>query len=398
MDITQVNALQSVPAAITAEVVPEEQKPSTQFSPAQQLFFRDLHNMLMKESSKGCVKWLDGLNGFLILDKDRFLEDIMTRYFGDAKYASFTRRLKRWGFNRISKGPNSGGYYHDTFHRNMSFDDYDDLESDISCSESSQVLPPKKRMSWSPPIQADSIIRHSNDVNVMPELMREINRNKRFENVDYGETPAAKRARFGNEFYGNSINGGFTSMSGNSGNGFASMPNSDYQMFRNSMRQDHLEYLQRLKRQVFMENHQGGLNSMASSQPRASVPNDILKREMDLRRMQQALACQQNSNQMYNHSSNGSNPAMSRSGGVSAAACFDDQDRSEEDAVRALGAMKSTNGYDMHPSAQQGYCQFQGLHSHKQRELRKNYPADSTVPIPGLSEMMEPESPFNRAA
>ena len=94
MDITQVNALQSVPAAITAEVVPEEQKPSTQFSPAQQLFFRDLHNMLMKESSKGCVKWLDSLNGFLILDKDKFLEDIMTRYFGDAKYASFTRRLK----------------------------------------------------------------------------------------------------------------------------------------------------------------------------------------------------------------------------------------------------------------------------------------------------------------
>ena len=185
-------------------------------------------------------------------------------------------------------------------------------------------------------------------------------------------------------------------MSGNSGNGFAAMPHSDYQMFRNSMRQDHLEYLQRLKRQVFMENHQGGLNSMAPSQPRASVPNDILKREMDLRRMQQALACQQNSNQMYNHSSNGSNPAMSR--GVSAAACFDDQDQSEEDAVRALGALKSTNSSDMHLPAQQGYCQFQGLQSHKQRELRKNYPADSTVPIPGLGEMMEPESPFNRAA
>ena len=93
MDITQFNA-SSVPTAITAEVVQEEQNPPTQFSPAQQLFFRDLHNMLMKESSKGCVKWLDGLNGFLILDKDKFLEDTMTRYFGDAKYASFTRRLK----------------------------------------------------------------------------------------------------------------------------------------------------------------------------------------------------------------------------------------------------------------------------------------------------------------
>lgn len=319
----------------------------------------------------------------------------MTRYFGDAKYASFTRRLKRWGFHRISKGPNSGGYYHDTFHRNMSFEDYDDLESDISCSESSQILPPKKQMAWSPPIQADSIVRHSNDVNVMPELMREINRNKRFENFDYAETPAAKRAKFGNEFYGNSINGGFASMPGNSGNnGFASMPHSDYQMFRNSMRQDHLKYLQTLKRQVFMENHQCALNSMAPSQPRASVPNEILKREMDLRRMQQALACQKNSNQMYNHqgSLNGLNPAMSR--GVSAAACFNDQERSEEDAVRALGALKGTNGYsDMH-SSQQGCDQFQGI---KEKEARNN-PADSTVPIPGVSEMMLPESPFNRAA
>lgn len=395
MDITQFNA-SSVPTAITA--VQEEQNPPTQFSPAQQLFFRDLHNMLMKESSKGCVKWLDGLNGFLILDKDKFLEDTMTRYFGDAKYASFTRRLKRWGFHRISKGPNSGGYYHDTFHRNMSFEDYDDLESDISCSESSQILPPKKRMAWSPPIQADSIVRHSNDVNVMPELMREINRNKRFENFDYAETPAAKRAKFGNEFYGNSINAGFASMPGNSGNnGFASMPHPDYQMFRNSMRQDHLKYLQTLKRQVFMENHQCALNSMAPSQHRASVPNEIFKREMDLRRMQQALACQQNSNQMYNHqgSLNGLNPAMSR--GVSAAACFNDRDRSEEDAVRALGALKGTNGYsDMH-SSQQGCDQFQGVRSIKKKEAR-NYPADSTVPIPGVSEMMLPESPFNRAA
>ena len=42
----------------------------------------------------------------------------MPQYFHkQSKYASFARKLNRWGFVRVSRGPESGAYYHPHFRR-----------------------------------------------------------------------------------------------------------------------------------------------------------------------------------------------------------------------------------------------------------------------------------------
>ena len=41
----------------------------------------------------------------------------MARYYGHAKFTSFTRRLKRWNFTRIPSGPFMGAYVNVNFVR-----------------------------------------------------------------------------------------------------------------------------------------------------------------------------------------------------------------------------------------------------------------------------------------
>ena len=36
----------------------------------------------------------------------------MPMYFKQSKYTSFTRKLKRWGFTRVTTGAEQGAYYH----------------------------------------------------------------------------------------------------------------------------------------------------------------------------------------------------------------------------------------------------------------------------------------------
>ncbi|KAL7524339.1 hypothetical protein ACHAWF_000907, partial [Thalassiosira exigua] len=83
-----------------------------QGTPARDIFFRQLHKMINNESSAGAIDWLPDGNGFVILLKEDFQDKILPSYFGKAKYSSFARRLKRWGFRR---GSNPGIYLHNNF-------------------------------------------------------------------------------------------------------------------------------------------------------------------------------------------------------------------------------------------------------------------------------------------
>ena len=74
-----------------------------QGTPAQTIFFQKLHSMITNESHTGYIEWLPGHNGFVIPFKQIFSDNVLPRYFGKAKYSSFTRRLKRWGFRRVRK-------------------------------------------------------------------------------------------------------------------------------------------------------------------------------------------------------------------------------------------------------------------------------------------------------
>ncbi|KAL3787799.1 hypothetical protein ACHAWO_004586 [Cyclotella atomus] len=411
MELSKIS-VSPMPTPITEIETKDDQGAAlAQFSPAQQLFFRQLQNMLMQESanSNGCVKWLSDSKGFTITDKDVFSENILRRYFGEAKYASFTRRLKRWGFQRITKGQDSGAYYHDAFHRGMSFEDFEDDIGSMSPSESSQILPPKKSMAWSPTPCSnekarantiDSLRNQNTDVNFMPEIMREINRSKRCERNEY-DAPAAKRTKLGNGyFYGES-----SAACAPRNYAFSSL-----EQRRQEVPQDHLEYLYRLKMRVYQEN-QGSFN-MDHAQSRSNLSNvstDILKREIELRRMQQRLACQNNTNQMHHQSHyngfnmfNGSrvSPSMNYSN--------DFYNRSDEQyaAARTLGALKgprdTSTVRSMHQNNWSQMNSFNGNAGRKEKPQGYNnfsFDSGNKVPIPGIMEEMEPrKNPFNRAA
>ncbi|KAL7495104.1 hypothetical protein ACHAWT_003619 [Skeletonema menzelii] len=77
-----------------------------------------LHGIVSDESSDDCIHWLPSGTHFAITDKEKFSKKIIPLYFGSrgaTKFTSFTRRLKRWKFTRISKGPQLGAYYHENF-------------------------------------------------------------------------------------------------------------------------------------------------------------------------------------------------------------------------------------------------------------------------------------------
>jgi len=169
-----------------------------QATPAESIFFQKVHSMINNESHTGSVGWTPDGTGFVICSKEAFCGNILPAYFGQAKYTSFTRRLKRWGFKRNV----TGSYHNDNFHRDMVFDD-DDFEAEHPTSmnnidvANTQVCrgPPKKRINWTPPLSPSSFGDHRlsrqgspsakiSDVEVMPDIMRTINRLKRKEKKD----------------------------------------------------------------------------------------------------------------------------------------------------------------------------------------------------------------------
>jgi len=76
---------------------------------------------LMEVISSGAysdvVSWLPHGRGFVVLNKQFFERDVLPLHFDGAKYTSFTRRLKRWSFERVPRGPELGAYYNENFVR-----------------------------------------------------------------------------------------------------------------------------------------------------------------------------------------------------------------------------------------------------------------------------------------
>ena len=63
------------------------------------------------------IHWMPHGKAFVITDPDAFSADVLVRYFKSTKFKSFTRKLYRWGFRQITKGPDKGSYHHELFVR-----------------------------------------------------------------------------------------------------------------------------------------------------------------------------------------------------------------------------------------------------------------------------------------
>eukprot|EP00546_Thalassionema_frauenfeldii_P005960 CAMPEP_0178913690 /NCGR_PEP_ID=MMETSP0786-20121207/10986_1 /TAXON_ID=186022 /ORGANISM="Thalassionema frauenfeldii, Strain CCMP 1798" /LENGTH=321 /DNA_ID=CAMNT_0020586467 /DNA_START=174 /DNA_END=1139 /DNA_ORIENTATION=- len=81
------------------------------------IFPQKLMGMLADPESHDSVAWLPHGRSFVITDRDKFSDVVLPKYFRKTKYASFTRKLNRWNFKRVPKGPDAGAYYHEFFQR-----------------------------------------------------------------------------------------------------------------------------------------------------------------------------------------------------------------------------------------------------------------------------------------
>jgi hypothetical protein len=58
-----------------------------------------------KQGSDFCVSWVEGGMSFVITNPDQFVRQVVPKFFGGAtKFASFTRKLYRWGFRQVNRG------------------------------------------------------------------------------------------------------------------------------------------------------------------------------------------------------------------------------------------------------------------------------------------------------
>lgn len=88
---------------------------SSSKEPSRQPFPIKVYAMLEDADSKNfsdIVAWNPPGNGFLVKDKNRFIQDIVPQYFNQTKYKSFQRQLSLYGFNRVTVGPNKGLRFH----------------------------------------------------------------------------------------------------------------------------------------------------------------------------------------------------------------------------------------------------------------------------------------------
>lgn len=67
-------------------------------------FPEKLMEALMEHSDEEAVAWLPDGKSFVIVNPDLFCEDVLSNVFKVSKYASFVRKLHRWGFVRLTSG------------------------------------------------------------------------------------------------------------------------------------------------------------------------------------------------------------------------------------------------------------------------------------------------------
>ncbi len=80
---------------------------------------KQLHEILSAGAYDDIVAWLPHGQSFMIHKKRVFETEILGKFFKKSKFTSFTRKLNRWGFSRITRGAENGAYFHALFRRDQ---------------------------------------------------------------------------------------------------------------------------------------------------------------------------------------------------------------------------------------------------------------------------------------
>jgi len=77
-----------------------------------------LHDVVSDEKNDS-IHWLSCGTRFVLSDRNKFTKTVLSQFGGrgQAKFTSFTRRLKRWEFKRVPSGGEMGAYFREDFHR-----------------------------------------------------------------------------------------------------------------------------------------------------------------------------------------------------------------------------------------------------------------------------------------
>jgi len=97
-----------------------------------------LMKILSDPANEECIAWLPHGCSFRVHNRARFLGEILPPYYKNKKikYTSFTRKLSRWDFVRLSSGPDTGAFYHKLFQR-----DKPDLARRMFCKSERTQFP-----------------------------------------------------------------------------------------------------------------------------------------------------------------------------------------------------------------------------------------------------------------
>ncbi|CAB9505930.1 Heat stress transcription factor [Seminavis robusta] len=74
-------------------------------------------NQISKDGLDDVVSWQPHGRCFVVHQPERFVEEVMPRYFSQTKLTSFQRQVNLYGFRRLTAGSDRNGYYHEMFLR-----------------------------------------------------------------------------------------------------------------------------------------------------------------------------------------------------------------------------------------------------------------------------------------
>lgn len=104
-------------------------KKTNQPSCPREIFPQRLMRILSDLTISDVITWLPHGRSFVILQPEVLAERVLPAYFPESasstnktkssscKYPSFTRKLNRWGFRQVTRGPDAGAFHHKLFCR-----------------------------------------------------------------------------------------------------------------------------------------------------------------------------------------------------------------------------------------------------------------------------------------